>query len=129
MLKNNITGLQHIGIPTKVVDETVEFYKSLDFEIVSQTFTEDGNLQVVFLKLHDIVIEAYESIVTSDKAGAIDHIALNVKDVKSVFEYVKLKDYKILDNEIQFLPFFDNGVKFFAIEGPNGEKIEFNEII
>ena len=124
MLKSNITGLQHIGIPTKVIEETIEFYKSLEFEVISQTLIEEDNAQVVFLKLHDIVIEAYESRITSGKAGAIDHIAVNVKDVELVFEYIKLNDYKVLDNEIQYLPFFDNGVKFFAIEGPNGEKID-----
>lgn len=127
MLKDNITGLQHIGIPTNVIEDTIKFYKSLDFEIISQTFTEEGNVNVVFLKLHDIVIEAYESNFISEKTGAIDHIALNVKDIKSIFEYMKLNKYKVVDDEIQFLPFFDKGVKFFTIEGPNREKIEFNQ--
>ncbi len=129
MFKNNITGLQHIGIPTNIIEETIEFYKSLDFEIISQTLAEEGNVNVVFLKLHDIVIEAYESSFISEKPGPIDHIAVNVKDIKLIFEYMKLNKYKVLDDKIQFLPFFDNGVKFFAIEGPNGEKIEFNQII
>ncbi len=28
----NVLGLQHIGIPTQVFEETVDFYKSLGFE-------------------------------------------------------------------------------------------------
>ena len=31
----------------------------------------------------------------------------------------------MLDDEIHGLPFWANGVKFFTVEGPNGEKVEF----
>ena len=61
--------------------------------------------------------------------GAIDHIALNVTDVEKVYEaIVNDGSYTICDPEkgIQFLPFY-NGVKFFTILGPNGEKVEFNQ--
>ena len=30
---------------------------------------------------------------------------------------------------IHFLPFWDNGVRFFTIEGPNKEKIEFSQYL
>ena len=29
----NITGLQHIGIPTNDMDKTVDFYQKIGFEI------------------------------------------------------------------------------------------------
>ena len=35
----------------------------------------------------------------------------------------------MLDSEINSLPFFEKGVRFFTILGPNAEKIEFNQII
>ena len=31
--------------------------------------------------------------------------------------------------EIHFLPFWDNGVHFFTIEGPNKEKVEFSQYL
>ena len=34
---------------------------------------------------------------------------------------------KMLDQQVNGLPFWENGVKFFTIEGPNKEKIEFCE--
>ena len=30
---------------------------------------------------------------------------------------------------VHFLPFWENGVKFFTIEGPNKEKIEFSQYL
>ena len=29
---------------------------------------------------------------------------------------------------VHFLPFWENGVKFFTIEGPNKEKVEFSQL-
>lgn len=59
--------------------------------------------------------------------GAIDHIALDVKDIDSLFALVKSKDFQMLDEQVNGLPFWENGVKFFTILGPNKEKIEFCE--
>ena len=30
---------------------------------------------------------------------------------------------------VHFLPFWENGVKFFTIEGPNKEKVEFSQYL
>lgn len=64
--------------------------------------------------------------------GAIDHIAIDVKniDVKNIdelFKVVQRAGLKMLDTKVNGLPFWKNGVKFFTIEGPNKEKIEFCE--
>ena len=34
-----------------------------------------------------------------------------------------------LQDEIHFLPFWDKGVRFFTIKGPNEEKIEFSQFL
>lgn len=119
-----ITGIQHLGIPTKDVEKTVEFYKSLGFTV--EWSTKEFN--VAFLRLKDIVIETYKAEACG-KTGAIDHIAINVTDVDAIFADLKSTGYKLLDNEVNSLPFFNKGVKFFTIEGPNAEKIEFNQIL
>lgn len=118
-----ITGLQHIGIPTDCPDISVDFYIKLGFEVHFKSDT------VIFMKLNELLIELYEGNNISRKAGAIDHISLNVEDVESVFNTMKSLSFKILDSEIQTLPFFENGVRFFTIEGPNGEKVELNQIL
>ena len=60
--------------------------------------------------------------------GAIDHIAIDVKDIEGLFEMMKSSNsFCMLDMQVNSLPFWEKGVKFFTIEGPNKEKIEFCE--
>lgn len=129
MIKGNATGLQHIGIPTKFIEKTIQFYEGLDFEIVSQNSLEDNKSKIIFMKLYNIVIEVYESNHINNNSGSIDHIAINVKDVAKLFESFKIKGYKILNDEVEYLPLFGRGIRFFTIEGINGEKIEFNQLL
>lgn len=119
------TGIQHIGLPTNSIEKTLEFYQGLGFTVEWQT--ENGKL--AFLKLKNLVIETYESGNATEKAGAIDHIAIDVSDVDAAFELIKSAGHKMLHEEVQFLPFFEHGVRFFTIEGPNAEKVEFNQIL
>ena len=50
-------------------------------------------------------------------------------DIEAVFEAAKEKEFFILDTEIQFLPFWENVVKFFTVVGPNREKVEFSQYL
>ena len=119
--RENTKGLQHIGIPTDNMQETIEFYKMLGFEPVFQTDNQ-GSL-VTFLELKGLIVEAYESKAAM-RNGAIDHFAIDVGDLRAQFDYLMSKNVKLLE-PITFLPFWENGVEFFVIEGPNKEKIEF----
>ena len=83
----------------------------------------------MFFKLKDTCFEAYENHEATNTYGAIDHISLNVTDVDKVFEIITEGGYKVVSNGVESLPFFDNGVKFFTIEGPNHEKVEFNQYL
>lgn len=117
------TGLQHVGLPTKNIDATRKFYNTLGFEKIFNT--ENNGSKVFFLKLGDMVIETYESVDAKEETGTIDHIALNVTDVDAVFSWAKENNLYTTDVNVNYLPFFEAGVKFFTIIGPNGEKIEF----
>jgi lactoylglutathione lyase len=121
---NNITGIQHIGIPTKDMQKTLDFYNGLGFETVFETLNPASNEKVAFLRLKNLVIETYESA-ASGKPGAIDHVCLDVLNIENVFSELRSGEYNLLDDEIQFLPFWENGVRFVTIDGPNTEKIEF----
>jgi Lactoylglutathione lyase and related lyases len=124
-----LTGVQHIGIPTNDIERTVEFYKNLGFTVALRTVNEKANEKVAFLQLKNLMIETYENHNSAMKSGAIDHIALDVTDIDDAFETIKAKGCKLLDNEVQFLPFWQKGVRFFTIEGPNAEKIEFSQVL
>lgn len=127
--QNYTTGIQHIGIPTNNLDETIAFYKKLGFETALETVNEEAGERVAFLKLKTLVIETYENKSAVLKAGAIDHVAINVFDIEKTYDYIKNLDLNTTNDEIHFLPFWDNGVKFFTIEGPNREKIEFSQYL
>ena len=76
------------------------------------------------------MIETYE---TKEPAklmpGAVDHIAINVKDIEEAFRFVNEAGLNNTNDIIHSLPFFENGVKFFTIEGANKEKVEFNQFL
>ena len=124
-LQENVTGLQHIGIPTNDIEATIAFYTGLGFTVVMRTVNEAAGEPVAFLQLKNVVIETYQTGNASMRLGAIDHICLDVQDIESAFVSIKEGAYTLLDQEIQFLPFWENGVRYFTIQGPNHEKVEF----
>ena len=123
------TGIQHIGIPTNDIEKTIEFYNNLGFEIALQTINEEADEKVAFLKLKTLVIETYENRQAKLANGAIDHVAINVKDIEEVYHYIEENQMNTTNDEIHFLPFWENGVRFFTIEGPNKEKVEFSQYL
>lgn len=125
-IKEFTTGVQHIGIPTNDINKTIEFYHALGFETALRTV--NGTEEVAFLKLHNLVIETYQNNNAKMEYGAVDHIAIDVKDIDKLFVGMKSSNsFCMLDMQVNSLPFWEKGVKFFTIEGPNKEKIEFYE--
>ena len=96
-----ITGVQHVAVPTNDLEKTIEFYHSLGFTTALETYNEAAKHRAVFLQLGNLIIESYENGCAVGHPGAIDN------------------------EGIRFLPFWENGIRFFTIEGPNAEKIEF----
>lgn len=128
-LKEQVNGLQHIGIPTNDIEATIQFYEKLGFEVALRTVNEEAGEPVAFLKLHSLVIETYENKAAKMESGAVDHVAIDVKDIEKVYELVNQTGLNTTQDTVHFLPFWDNGVKFFTIEGPNKEKIEFAQYL
>ena len=125
-IKDFTTGVQHIGIPTDDIEKTIEFYHALGFETTLRTI--NGTEEVAFLQFHNLTIETYQNRQAKMEYGDIDHIAIDVKDIENLFNVVKeAGTFKMLDRQVNSLHFWKNGVKFFTIEGPNREKIEFCE--
>jgi len=134
-MQSLITGLQHIGLPVLNLEESLHFYEGLSFKCIHKKTIqrEEGIINVGFIELHNLIIELYEfegnylDTIRQRKDGHIDHIALNVTDIDAVYKKILEGNYTVLDKDIQFIPFFDQGVRFFTILGPNNEKIEFNQ--
>ena len=89
-IAETINGLQHIGLPTNDLEKTVAFYEGLGFSVALRTVNEAAGEQVAFLQLKELMIEAYQTGRAAGRAGAVDHIALDVADVDTLF--VLLRD-------------------------------------
>ena len=120
-----LTGVQHIGVPTNDLEKTVAFYETIGFQPVLETVNEAANERGAVGDEDDAEPALIGAIEAVGKPGAIDHIALDTTDVEAAFTAAKEAGLTMLDDEIHGLPFWANGVKFFTVEGPNGEKVEF----
>ena len=121
------SGLQHIGIPSKDLDETILFFTEIGFDIAHTNKDPNNGARVVFMNLGNLMIEAYESDEAAMKIGAIEHIAIDVTDIEAVYDVINKHGLNNTKDEIHFLPYWENGVRFFTIEGPDKEKVEFSQ--
>ncbi|UYJ47253.1 MAG: VOC family protein [Lachnospiraceae bacterium] len=117
-------GIQHIGIPTDHLENTIHFYEDLGFQVILRTCVPEKNQHVAFLQLGNLVIETYEDPVALCD-GAINHIALNCLDIEKAYAATLNQKHLVLSNGIEALDFWERGVRFFIIQGPNKERIEF----
>lgn len=102
----------------------------LGFEVIHRTQTNDSiPVKVAFLKLDFFMIEIFQNIKTTMTSGAIDHFAMNVVNIDRLFDDLKEMDFQLLDQSIQDLPFWEKGIRYFRIKGPNAEIIEFCEFM
>ncbi len=121
--------LQHIGMPTDDLKATVAFWEKLGFKKLGEFDTDDQGNEVVFMQYNHLTLEIWTGDGAVRKTGAINHISLNTKDADAAFKAAKAEGFKLKDDEVQHLDFWDKGIKFFNIEGPNAETIEFCEIV
>ena len=125
--EDTITGLAHIGIPTEDMEASRQFFETIGFTLL-EDFLQPNGRPVVFLGLGNVVLEVYEAE-AAKKAGAIDHVALSVRDIVAVFDRMKKLGYEALEGEIKLLDFGKRRVRYFTISGPGKEKIEFSQSV
>ena len=132
-----INSLQHVGIPVTDIVSSESFYERLGFENVMATGFEfnGGKGRVAMMRLNDMILEIYQmpeaelAEVRSRGNGHIDHIAFDVDDIDQTFIELKQAGFNMLEPEPVFLAFWTNGCKYFNITGPDGERLEFNQIL
>ncbi len=136
MLEGNVRGLQHLGLPVTDITRSMAFYSRLGFTMTmtAEISVDDGAIQVAMMDLNGFVLELYELVgedlseVGMRRDGHIDHVALDVADIDRAFEEVRAVGLETLEASPVFLPtFWDKGVKYFNVRGPDGEKVEFNQ--
>ena len=139
LLEGNLQGIQHLGIPVTNLEKSKAFYLNFGFTEILRTAIPAQNtdaINVAMLHKDNLTVELYQldrdacKQIASRRDGHIDHIALNVLDIDRAYADIRAVGLTILeDNAPVYLPFWENGVKFFTIRGPDGEKIEFNQVL
>lgn len=132
-----LNHIQHIGIPVTDIKVSEAFYERLGFKnVMATTFTYNGDTgNVVMMQQHEMIIELYQmpeaelKEIRERKNGHIDHIAFDVDDIDTAFVTLKENGFIILEDKPVFLSFWKKGCKYFNITGPDGERLEFNEIL
>jgi lactoylglutathione lyase len=132
-----ITKIQHIGIPVTDLKKSEAFYETLGFEnVMTSTFIHKGEEgRVSMMQSGDVIIEIYQmpelelDEIRRRQNGHVDHIAFDVDDIDAVFSELKSKHFTIVEEAPVFLPFWKHGCKYFNMIGPDGERLEFNQIL
>jgi lactoylglutathione lyase len=132
-----INYLQHVGMPITDLYISESFYSRLGFQpVMRSTFMHGGaEGKVLMMKRGEIMIELYQmpepelSSVKQRKDGRIDHIAFDVNDIDETFALLKIEGFTIMEESPVYLNFWKNGCKYFNITGPDGERLEFCQIL
>nr|WP_294945822.1 VOC family protein [uncultured Mucilaginibacter sp.] len=132
-----INAIQHIGIPVTNIGNSQSFYQQFGFTSAMQAgFGAEGQRGTcVMMKRGNMVIELYQ-LPEADLAdikgrgnGHIDHVAFDVSDIDATYNIIKQAGFNIIEPEPVFLQFWERGCKYFNITGPDGERLEFNQVL
>ena len=132
---SNMDGWSHLGIIVSNIENSKAFYKRFGFKEVmkAKIKKQHGVDIIVVLEKKGFQIELIHPTNTTPeefsliKDGHIDHIAFNVKDVEKAFHELKESGLNVIEDKPVFLPFWEKGIKYFNILGPDRERIEFSQ--
>ncbi|RLI74989.1 methylmalonyl-CoA epimerase [Archaeoglobales archaeon] len=126
--------IDHIGIAVGNLDEAVELYKKLGFEVKEIEEVAEQKVKVAMLPVGESKIELLEA--TSDDSAiskfiekrgeGIHHIAVNVENIEKALENAKNEGVKLIDEK----PRIGAGGKKVAFVHPKSTKgvlLEFVE--
>jgi lactoylglutathione lyase len=127
-------GLAHVGIFVKDIEVSKKFYCDvLDFTIDHENSLYEGSnvIKLAFISSGTCLIELVQLPAINDRTdGPIDHLAFCVKDIEKVKATLESRGVRFETEEITFAPhFFDKGDRWIFFKGPDGEKLEINEVL
>jgi catechol 2,3-dioxygenase-like lactoylglutathione lyase family enzyme len=133
----SIRTIQHIGIPVTDIRRSENFYSRLGFRNAMEApFDHHGETGTCIMMQRDnMIIELYQfplnelDAIRNRKDGHIDHIAFDVEDIDTTFAVLKDAGFTVIEEAPVFLKFWKNGCRFFNITGPDGERLEFNQVL
>ena len=132
-----LNHIQHVGLPVTNLETSEEFYRRLGFaNVMASGFDyRGGRGSVSMMRRGEMILELYQmpeaqlQEIRGRKDGHIDHIAFDVDNIDETFAALKSEKFAMLEDAPVFLPFWNNGCRYFNIAGPDGERLEFNQIL
>jgi catechol 2,3-dioxygenase-like lactoylglutathione lyase family enzyme len=132
-----INSIQHIGIPVTDINASQSFYSRLGFnKVMEAPFKHEGEKGTcVMMQRGNMIMELYQlpdsalAEIRSRGNGHVDHVAFDVSDIDETFKIIKEAGFNIIEEAPVFLQFWKNGCKYFNITGPDGERLEFNQVL
>lgn len=132
----SIVGLAHVGIYTKDMNKSKEFYvNTLGFEVIEEKVLDkpdNHHLDICMVKCGSLVVELlHHSDVNENPEGsnaAIEHLAMEVTELPQLVSDLKEKGIKFETDIIEVDNLF-NGVRVIFFRGPSNEKLEFFEYL
>ncbi|MDE3212735.1 MAG: VOC family protein [Bacteroidota bacterium] len=132
-----LNKLQHIGIPVTDLVRSTAFYEKLGFDRVMQApFTIEGQDGIcTMMENNGITVELYQLPehllleISKRDHGHVDHIAFDVPDIEHAYRELKNGGFSILEEAPVHLDFWGKGCRYFNVIGPDGERLEFNQIL
>ena len=127
-IRDTVTGVQHVGIPTTDLEGTIAYYERLGFECLG--IYPNGEDRCTFLRLNNLTLEVWTMDPTPMENGAINHFALDSTDIEASFAEAQKLGLNFAEGSIQHIgTFWSNGIRYFNVLGPNHEVIEFCQIM
>ena len=102
-----IKRIAHVGIATRSIAVTAEFYKSLGLDVDAMEIVEDQKVKVAVMEVGDSAIELIEPIEDDSpvqrsieaRGEGIHHIAFEVEDLESQLETLKEQNITLIDEK------------------------------
>ncbi len=138
LLEGILEGIQHLAIFTVDLKRSREFYEQFGFreKLATEMPADPEPLKIAFLELNGLTLELAEfsgetrKEIAERRDGHIDHVALNVKDIDKAYAELTAKGFKTIEDPAPvFMDIWEKGTKYFTIQGPDGEKVEFSQIL
>ena len=108
IVRNEITGVDHIGIAVKSIDEALKLWEEvLGIKCTGREEVEEQKVVTAFLPLGDTEVELLEptspespvSKFIEKRGEGIHHLALRVENIEAALEELKGKGIRLIDEE------------------------------
>jgi lactoylglutathione lyase len=132
-----LNHIQHVGLPVTNLKLSEAFYRRLGFaNVMASGFDcHGGRGSVAMMRRGEMILELYQmpegqlQEIRNRKDGHIDHIAFDVDSIDEAFAVLRSEAFTIVEDAPVFLPFWNKGCRYFNVLGPDGERLEFNQIL